>query len=99
LQQLRKEPPTRHLALTPNEAKRSDNFFNYFNSKNEYPFCGYSFYYLVSLVFILYFSRFALSLDKISCISELKIKTRFSRFYFALLSICIIFVMRKQKFG
>ncbi len=45
----------------------------------------------ISLAFILHFTRLALSFDKTGCASEMKIKTRFPRFYFAFLSTCTIF--------
>lgn len=46
---------------------------------------------ITSLAFILHFARLALSLDKIGCASEMKIKSRFPRFYFAFRSSCTIF--------
>jgi len=46
----------------------------------------------VSLRFILHSARFALSLNKISFTSEMKINVRFTPFYFAFRSVCIIFV-------
>ncbi|HIW43584.1 MAG TPA: hypothetical protein H9986_00990, partial [Candidatus Prevotella stercoripullorum] len=49
------------------------------------------------LPFILHCARLALSLDKISCASAMKIKGRFSPFYFALRSACIIFVAKNKS--
>jgi len=47
----------------------------------------------VSQVFILHSARFALPLNKISGASGMKIKVRFTPFYFAFRSVCITFAI------
>ena len=73
----------KHLALTSNAAKRSDNFSNSFNFLTKL-FC-------ICLNGDFQFARLALSLDKTGCASEMKIKVRFTSFNFAFRSACTIF--------